>query len=164
MAVVQKLTQAHAVQQQQAAASRLQYAAALTAQRCAAAPLYGQDLRQVGSFSTVHYHPPPTSKYQALSGTTQYHASSSTHVQTTCITVIPDIRRHQASCCSKIKCHQSSCSSNIKCHHAPCSFAPTSNVIMHHAAPISNVIMHHAASTSNVNMHHDRRLYRRHHS
>lgn len=49
MAVVQRVTQAHAVQQQQAAASRLKHAAALTAQRCAAAPLYGRDLRQVGS-------------------------------------------------------------------------------------------------------------------
>ena len=54
MAVVQRVTQAHAVQQQQAAASRLKHAAALTAQRCAAPPLYGRDLRQVGSSGTVN--------------------------------------------------------------------------------------------------------------
>ena len=47
MAIVQTSVQAHAVQQQQAAALRLQHAAALTAQRCAAAPMYGQGLRQV---------------------------------------------------------------------------------------------------------------------
>ena len=55
MAVVQRSTQAHAVQQQQAAASRLQHAAALTAQRCAAAPIYGQDLRQVGLSNTKRH-------------------------------------------------------------------------------------------------------------
>lgn len=55
MAVVQRVTQAHAMHQRQAAASRLKHAAALTAQRCAAAPLYGQDLRQVGSPSALHF-------------------------------------------------------------------------------------------------------------
>ena len=47
MAVVQEFGQAQAVQQQQWALSRLRQAAALTARRCAAVPLYGQDLRKV---------------------------------------------------------------------------------------------------------------------
>ena len=47
MAVVHSFAQAQAAQQQQWALSRLQQAAAFTAVRCAAAPLYGQDLREV---------------------------------------------------------------------------------------------------------------------
>ena len=47
MAIVQRSLEAQAVQQRQWAASRLKHAAALTAQRCAAAPLYGTDLQQV---------------------------------------------------------------------------------------------------------------------
>ncbi|KAL0045751.1 hypothetical protein WJX82_003498 [Trebouxia sp. C0006] len=46
MAVVQVFVQAQAAQQQQWALSRLQHAAVLTARRCAAAPLYGQDMRK----------------------------------------------------------------------------------------------------------------------
>ena len=49
MAVVQGFVQAQAARQQQWALSRLQHAAVLTARRCAAAPLYGQDVRQVCS-------------------------------------------------------------------------------------------------------------------
>ena len=51
LAIVQRSLQAQATQQQQVAASRLRLAAALTAQRCTAAPVYGQDLRQVGTES-----------------------------------------------------------------------------------------------------------------
>ena len=47
MAVVEAFVQAQAAQQQQCKLSRLQHAAVVTARRCAAAPLYGQDLRQV---------------------------------------------------------------------------------------------------------------------
>ena len=47
MAVVQGFVQAQAAQQQQWAQSRLRHAAMLTARRCAAAPLYGQDVREV---------------------------------------------------------------------------------------------------------------------
>lgn len=47
MAVVHSFTQAQAARQQQWAMSRLQHAAVLTAVRCAAAPIYGQDLRKV---------------------------------------------------------------------------------------------------------------------
>ena len=47
LAVVQDFAQAQAAQQQQCALSRLQLAAALTARRCAAVPLYGQDLCKV---------------------------------------------------------------------------------------------------------------------
>ena len=47
MAVVQGFVQAQAARQQQWALSRLRYAAVLTARRCAAAPLYGQDVRKV---------------------------------------------------------------------------------------------------------------------
>ena len=47
LAVVQESVQAQAAQQRQWALSRLQLAAALTARRCAAAPLYGQDLCKV---------------------------------------------------------------------------------------------------------------------
>jgi len=47
MAVVQGFVQAQAAQQQQWALSRLRHAAVLTARRCAAAPLYGQDVRAV---------------------------------------------------------------------------------------------------------------------
>ncbi len=47
MAVVQSFVQAQAARQQQWALSRLQHAAVLTARRCAAAPLYGQDMREV---------------------------------------------------------------------------------------------------------------------
>ncbi|KAL0041297.1 hypothetical protein WJX77_011458 [Trebouxia sp. C0004] len=46
MAVVQGFVQAQAAQQQQWALSRLRHAAVLTARRCAAAPLYGQDVRE----------------------------------------------------------------------------------------------------------------------
>ncbi len=47
MAVVQGFVQAQAARQQQWSLSRLRYAAVLTARRCAAAPLYGQDVREV---------------------------------------------------------------------------------------------------------------------
>ena len=47
LAIVQTFAEAQATKQQQWARSRLQHAADLTARRCAAAPLYGQDLRQV---------------------------------------------------------------------------------------------------------------------
>ncbi|KAL3134959.1 Pharynx and intestine in excess protein 1 [Trebouxia sp. C0010 RCD-2024] len=58
MAVVQTSVQAHAEQLQRATASRLQHAAALTAQRCAAAPLYGRGLRQAVTIEdpVMHIH------------------------------------------------------------------------------------------------------------
>ncbi|KAL0043449.1 hypothetical protein WJX79_004963 [Trebouxia sp. C0005] len=46
VAVVQGFVQAQAARQQQWALSRLRHAAVLTARRCAAAPLYGQDMRE----------------------------------------------------------------------------------------------------------------------
>ena len=54
LAVVQDFAKARAAQQQQWALSRLQLAAALTARRCAAVPLYGQDLCKV----RCHLHGP----------------------------------------------------------------------------------------------------------
>ena len=53
VAVVQGFVHAQAAQRQQWALSRLQHAAALTARRCAAAPLYGRDLRKVCLFLNV---------------------------------------------------------------------------------------------------------------
>lgn len=68
VAIVQTSVQAHAVQLQRAAASRLQHAAALTAQRCAAAPLYGWGLRQVNTRHPSESHPHSlTKRRKALS-------------------------------------------------------------------------------------------------
>ena len=54
LAVVEEFVQAQAARQQQWALTRLQLAAVLTARRCAASPLYGQDLRKVPMALQMH--------------------------------------------------------------------------------------------------------------